>query len=57
LGVEDPARINVQDTSAVSGGANQRRKTMDVVFNAMSKIYREANAVEGATPPTIEISA
>lgn len=55
VGVDDPGRVTVQDASAVSGGATQRRKIMDVIFNASSKTYRADDGLAGVSPPSIEI--
>lgn len=57
VGVEQQSTISIQEASAVSGGARQRRKFFDVIFNAQSQIYRTANALVGATPPSVEIIA
>ena len=57
VGCENASTIAVQEASAVSGGARQRRKFFDVIFNAQSQVYRTATAVDGATPPAVEILA
>lgn len=57
VGVDNPGRVTVQEASAVSGGARQRRKIMDVVFNANSKVYRADDGIAGVSAATIEIIA
>jgi len=57
VGVEQQASITIQEASAVSGGARQRRKIMDVVFNAQSQVYRTAQTLGTVTPPSVEIIA
>ena len=57
VGVENQAAIAVQEASAVSGAARQRRKFFDVIFNAQSSTYRTATVLAGVTPPTVEILA
>ena len=58
VGVEEAARISVQEASAVSGGARQRRKFFDVLFNAASKTYRLADAtIDTVDTPSVEIIA
>lgn len=57
VGVDNPARVSIQEASAVSGGASQRRKFVDVVFNAKSKLYRPGVALAGVDAPAIEIVA
>ena len=53
VGVEEAARISIQEASAVSGGASQRRKFFDVIFNAMSKVYRSGDATIDATEQAV----
>jgi hypothetical protein len=55
VGVDNPARISVQDASAVSGGARQRRKFLDVIFNAQSRVYRADTGMAGATFSGVEV--
>lgn len=57
VGVENQGTIAVQEASAVSGGARQRRKFFDVIFNAQSSTYRTATVLAGVTPPAVEILA
>lgn len=55
VGVDNPGRITIQEASALSGGARQRRKIMDVVLNANSKVYRADDGIEGVSPAAVEI--
>lgn len=57
VGVDNPGRVTVQEASAVSGGARQRRKIMDVVFNASSKLYRADDGIDEVEATTVEIIA
>lgn len=54
VGVNDPARISIQDASAVSGGARQRRRFMDVTFNAQAVVYRPDNGIVDVADPVID---
>lgn len=54
VGVTNPGAVTIQEASAVSGGARQRRKFMDVVFNAASKSYRADDGISTVTPPSVE---
>lgn len=54
VGVEQAARLTIQDASAVAGGAlRETRLMMDVLFNATSKRYRADNGIGGVTPPVV----
>lgn len=55
VGVDNPARVAVQNVGVVSGGERQRRKFLDVIFNAPSKIYRADEGLLTSAPPTVEI--
>jgi len=57
VGVIDPGRVRTQNTSAVSGGATQRRRSIDVIFNVMSVTYRADNGIEDVLEPGIEVPA
>lgn len=57
VGVEQQGRITIQEASAVSGGAMQRRKFLDVLFNAKAKIYRSVDTIDTVTAPGVEIIA
>jgi hypothetical protein len=57
VGVEQQGTISIQEASAVSGGARQRRKFFDVIFNAQSQVYRAANSLDSVVPPSVEIIA
>lgn len=55
VGVENQARIAVQNVGTVSGAERQRRRFLDVIFNAPSKIYRVDNGLITGVPPSIEV--
>lgn len=57
VGVENQSRIAVQNAGVVSGAERQRRRFMDAIFNASSKIYRVDDAIVTVNPPIIEVIA
>jgi hypothetical protein len=60
VGVESQSRIAVQNAGVVSGGERQRRRFLDVIFNAPSKLYRADDGittVEPAIVTVVELSA
>jgi hypothetical protein len=57
VGVEQGARVRIQNFSAVAGALRETRLVMDVLFNAASKRYRESNAIDGAAAATVTVVA
>ena len=57
VGVDDPGSITIQEASVASGGARQRRKIMDVIFNAAAKVYRPDNGIATVEAPAVEFVA
>ena len=57
VGVEQGDRVNPQNSSRAVGGAFMRSASMDVIFNADSKVYRPAVGIAGVNAPEIELIA
>ena len=57
VGVEQAARLRIQNSSAASGGLRESRLFFDALFNGASKRFREETPIDGAATESIEILA
>jgi hypothetical protein len=55
VGVENQARIAVQNAGTISGGERQRRRFLDAIFNASSKIYRADDGITAVEPAIVSV--